>query len=99
MLLGAPMMVALVRHGGDDARLRIAPAVTGDAGAFADGRARAIGGDQQPRGYCFAVRQSDVDAMQRTAPRVLPPPERGRVGVGVGIESTANADPHPTPDQ
>ena len=36
MLLGAAAVVALVRHGGDDARLRILPAVGGDAGALAD---------------------------------------------------------------
>ena len=49
VLLGAAVVVALMAHGGDDAGLAVAPAVGRDAGALADRRARAVGGDQQPR--------------------------------------------------
>ena len=49
MLLGAAVMIALVRDIDDDGRLAVIPAVRGDAGAVADCRARAVGGDQKPR--------------------------------------------------
>ncbi len=47
MFFGAPVVIALVADIGHDGGLRIAPAMRGDAGALANGRARAIGGDQQ----------------------------------------------------
>ena len=50
-----PLMIALMRHRGDDGGLVVAPAVAGDAGALADRRARAVGGDQQARGDRVAV--------------------------------------------
>ena len=49
MLLGAAIVIALVRDGGDDGGLAVGPAVPRDAGLLADRRARAVGGDQQPR--------------------------------------------------
>ena len=83
MLLGAAVVIALVRDGGDDGGLVVAPAVARDAGLLADRRARAVGGDQQAGGHRAAIRELDVNVMRRPVPRVLPPPERGRVGVGV----------------
>ena len=44
---GAAAMVALMADGDDDAGLIIVPAMGGDACAFAQSRARAVGGDQQ----------------------------------------------------
>src|SRR5205807_4558996 len=61
MLLGAAAVLALVRDGGDDARLRIAPAVARDAGALADVRARAIGRDQEARRNGRSVGESHSD--------------------------------------
>ena len=49
MLLGAAVVIALVRHRGDDAGLAVGPAEALDAGALADAGARAVGRDQQPR--------------------------------------------------
>ena len=47
MFFGAAVMVALVADGDDDAGLIVLPAMGGDAGALAQLRARAIGGDQK----------------------------------------------------
>ncbi len=47
MLLGAAAMVALMRDIGHDRRLAVIPAVRGDARRLADGRARAVGGDEE----------------------------------------------------
>ena len=55
MLLGAAVVVALVRDRADDRRLVVVPAVRGDAGLLADLRARAVGADQQPRRDRVAV--------------------------------------------
>ena len=49
MLFGAAVMIALVADGDDDAGLIVVPAMGGDAGALAQLRARAVGGDQQAR--------------------------------------------------
>ena len=49
MLLGAAVMIALVRDGGDDAGLIVVPADAADAGRLADRRTRAVGGDQESR--------------------------------------------------
>ena len=54
MLLGAAIMIALMRDRGDDGRLIVIPAMRGDAGLLANRRARAIGGDQKPRGDRFS---------------------------------------------
>src|SRR5262249_56768439 len=48
MLLGAPVMVALVGDGGDDGGLAVAPAVARDPGTLADRGARPVGGDHGP---------------------------------------------------
>ena len=50
MLLGAAVMIAFVPDIDDDGGLAVIPAVRGDAGGGANARARAIGGDQKPRG-------------------------------------------------
>ena len=68
MLLGAAVMIALVRDGGDDARLTVVPADAADAGRLADRRARAIGGDQELCGKPLAVGETDIDAI-RARPR------------------------------
>ena len=65
MLLGAPVMVALVGDGGDDGGLAVAPAVAGDPGALADRRMRAIGGDQKPRGERLAIGQAHIGVVAR----------------------------------
>src|SRR6202007_1915325 len=62
MLLGAALMIALMAHGDDDAGLIVIPAMGGDAGAFAQLRARAVGGDQKARIDDAAVGERDVDA-------------------------------------
>src|ERR1700682_1113075 len=49
MLLGAAVMIALVRDRRDYGGLPVAPAIAGDARALADRRMRAVGGDQQAR--------------------------------------------------
>ena len=49
MLFGAAVMIALMADGDDDAGLIVLPAMGGDAGALAQFRARAVGGDQQAR--------------------------------------------------
>ena len=58
MLLGAAVVLALMRHGGDDGRLIVIPAMRDDAGLLADLRARAVGADQQPRRHRLAIRQA-----------------------------------------
>src|SRR5204862_5691879 len=63
MLLRAPAVIALMRDCGDDAGLRIAPAMGRDARAFTDLRARAIGGDQETRRECRAVGQLHADSL------------------------------------
>ena len=65
MLLGAAIVIALVRDRGDDRRLIVIPAVRGDAGLLADLRARAVGADQQPRGNRLAVGELNVDRIRR----------------------------------
>ena len=57
MLLGAAVVIALVRDIDDDRRLAVGPAVGGDASRLAEGGARAVGGDQQARGDGAAVRK------------------------------------------
>ena len=63
MLFGAAVMLALVRDRGDDRRLIVIPAMRGDAGLFADLRARAVGADQQPRRNRLAAGELNVDRM------------------------------------
>ena len=72
MLLGTPVMIALVRDRGDDGGLAVAPAVAGDAGALADRRPRAVGGDQEPRRYRTAIGEFDVDATRCRVGASLP---------------------------
>src|SRR6478735_3978360 len=63
MLFGAAVMVALVPDRHHDAGLIIVPAMGGDAGTFAQFRARAVGRDQQARLDLPAVRQCHVDSV------------------------------------
>ena len=49
MFFGAAVMIALMADRDDDAGLIVVPAMGGDAGALAQFRARAVGGDQQAR--------------------------------------------------
>ena len=72
MLLGAPVMIALVRHRGDDGGLAVAPAVAGDACALANRRTRAVGGDQKPRRDRSAIRE--LTSMRVTIPAREPSP-------------------------
>ena len=61
MFLGAAVMLALVRHSGDNRRLIVIPAGAGDAGLFADRGARAIGADQQTGGDGRAVGKMNIN--------------------------------------
>ena len=61
MLLGAAVMIALVRDRGDDRRLVVVPAVRRNAGLLADPRARAVGADQKPRRNFIAIREPNID--------------------------------------
>ena len=71
MLLGAAVVIALMRDRGDDAGLVVVPAMDRDAGLLADHRTRAIGGDQQSRGQRCAVGQrARSHAPDRAANRV-----------------------------
>ena len=63
MLFGAAVMIALMADGDDDAGLIVVPAMGGDAGALAQFRARAVGGDQQARLDDVAVGERHVDAI------------------------------------
>ena len=63
MLFGAAVMVALMADRDHDAGLIVIPAMGGDAGAFAQFRARAVGGHQQARLDHAAVGQRHVDAV------------------------------------
>ena len=63
MFFGAAVMIALMADGDDDAGLIVIPAMGGDAGALAQFRARAVGGDQQARVDDAAVGKRDVDAV------------------------------------
>src|SRR5262245_48348484 len=49
MLLGASVMIARVRDVYDNGRLAVAPAMGRDSRFAADGRPRAVGGDEQMR--------------------------------------------------
>ena len=63
MLFGAAVMIALMADGDDDAGLIVLPAMGGDAGALAQPRARAVGGDQQACLDDVAVRERHGDAI------------------------------------
>ena len=65
MFFGAAVMLAFVRHRGDDGRLIVIPAMRGDAGLFADLRTRAVGADQKPRRDRLAAGERDVDRVIR----------------------------------
>jgi hypothetical protein len=71
MLLGAPVMIALVRHRGNDGGLAIAPTVAGDARALANRRVRAVSGNQEPRRDRSAVRELDGDGVRRSTRRTF----------------------------
>src|ERR1700691_2100734 len=62
MFFGTALVIALMRDIDDDGRLIVAPAVGGDAGATADRRAGAVGGDQKPRCQRRAVGEIDIEA-------------------------------------
>ena len=81
MLLGAAVVIALVRDRGDDRRLVVVPAVRGDAGLLADRRARAVGADQKPRRDRLAVGELHVDARSRALSK-----PRHRVGAQLDAE-------------
>ena len=51
-----------MRHGGDDADLRIGPAHAFDAGALAEPRALAVGGDEEARFDRLAAAELHGDA-------------------------------------
>ena len=61
MLLGAAAMIALMGDGGDDRGLIVGPAERLDAGALAQRRARAVGGDEQARRDPLAVGEPGND--------------------------------------
>ncbi|MEY9180709.1 hypothetical protein ABIA41_002144 [Bradyrhizobium sp. USDA 313] len=63
MLFGAAPMIALVADGDDDAGLVVLPAMGGNAGALAQFRPRAIGGDQEARRDHAAVAECHLDAV------------------------------------
>ena len=73
MLLGAAIVIALVRDRADDGRLVVIPAVGGDAGLLADVRARAVGADQQPRRNRVAVGQASRRCRSPRAQSRSPP--------------------------
>ena len=88
MLLGAAVMIALVRDRGDDAGLAVVPAVARDAGALADRRVRAVGGDQEPRRKCVAVGEHDtVDDNPRVALSKASPTDRRCVQLDAHLPS------------
>jgi hypothetical protein len=64
MLLGAPVMIALMRDRRHDGGLAIIPAMTGDPCALADHRVRAVSGDQEPRRQHTAIRELDLGDMR-----------------------------------
>ena len=76
MFLGAAVVLALVRHRGDDRRLIVIPAMRGDAGLFADLRARAVGADQKPRGNRLAVGELERRSHDRAFAKPLTAPAR-----------------------
>src|SRR5262249_61194578 len=63
MLLSAAVMIALVRDGGDDGGLAVAPTMAGDARALADRRTRAVGSDHETRGERIALGQTHLRAV------------------------------------
>ena len=69
MLLGAPVMLALMRDRGNDRRLIVIPAMGGDAGLLADFRARAVGADQEPRRDRLAAGKLHVETLDLYSPR------------------------------
>ena len=94
MLLRTPAVIALVRDGGDDRRLTVAPAMTCNSGSFTDPRLRAIGRNQQPRRQRAAVRKPDFYLARRAAPRALPLRQAAAVAVGVGELETRDRVGH-----
>ena len=74
MLLGAALMIALVRDGGDDARLLVVPADAADAGRLTERRARAVGGDQKFRVDRSVIGELDArcDPVRRRSPSPQP---------------------------
>src|SRR5262245_47652822 len=78
MLLGAAVVIALVRDGGDNGGLAVAPAMAGDARALADRRTRAVGSDQQTRGERVAIGQTHIGAVGGAVGRKLKIRDRRR---------------------
>src|SRR5579859_3355515 len=64
MLLGATLMLAFMRHIHDDGRLIVTPAMRGDSGFAADGRSRAVGGDEKTRAQRICIAQPRIDAAE-----------------------------------
>src|SRR5688500_11662822 len=62
MLLGAAIVIALMRDRRDNAGLSVLPAEALDAGLLANRRSRTVGGNQELCRDCFAIRQNDSDA-------------------------------------
>ena len=94
MLLGAAVMIALVRHRGDDAGLIVVPADAPDAGGLADRRARAVGGDQKIRRNRIAVGELHIDAIRA----VLQSSPQRRREARRRLPSPARPAPRPAPD-
>src|ERR1700720_788555 len=62
MLLGASPMIARMRHVHNDGRLAVAPTMRSDSRFAADGRPRAVGGDEKTRAQRLGVAQSRLNA-------------------------------------
>ena len=63
MFFSAAIVLAFMRHRGDDRRLIVIPAMRGDAGLLADFRIGAVGADQQARGNYLAVGERNLDGI------------------------------------
>ena len=64
MFLGATIVLAFMLDRGHDGRLVVIPSVRGDAGLFADFRARTIGAHQQPRQNRLTIGERDLDRIR-----------------------------------
>ncbi len=91
VLLGAAVVIALMADGDDDAGLIVLPAMGDDAGALAQFRPRAIGGDQQACRNHAAVAKRHVDAFRA---RVI-----GRDRRGAEIDALGLGPHHQRVDQ
>src|SRR5579862_4000545 len=65
MFFGAAIVIALVRHGGDDRRLVVVPAMGDDTGLLADIRTRPVSADQKARRDGIAIGELHIDGAGR----------------------------------